>query len=176
MVSWRWYLNNSYIMNVYHIDIRTVEDHVKVQMGIFKYFQAQNIKLIFAIIEMASMMPIKPVPWAGFTWWRHQMETFFAWGEFTDDRWIPRTKVRGIHRSSVNSPHKGQWRGALMFSLICSWINGWVNSRKAGDLRRNGAHCGVTTLKIEDVVVTSYPLAIPYFRDFIHLIIFGSPA
>ena len=26
--------------------------------------------------------------------------------------------VRGIHRSLVNSPHKGQWRGALMFSLI----------------------------------------------------------
>ena len=30
--------------------------------------------------------------------------------------------VRGIHRS----PHKDQWRGALMFSLICVWINGWV--------------------------------------------------
>ena len=27
--------------------------------------------------------------------------------------------VRGIHRSAVNSPHKGQWRGALMFSLTC---------------------------------------------------------
>ena len=36
--------------------------------------------------------------------------------------------VRGIHRSPVNSPHKGQWRGALMFSLICVWINGWVNN------------------------------------------------
>ena len=29
----------------------------------------------------------------------------------------------------VNSPHKGQWGGALMFSLICVWINGWVNNR-----------------------------------------------
>ena len=36
--------------------------------------------------------------------------------------------VRGIHRSPVNSPHKGQWRGALMFSLICVWMNGWVNT------------------------------------------------
>ena len=36
--------------------------------------------------------------------------------------------VRGIHRSPVNSPHKSQWRGALMFSLICVWINGWVNN------------------------------------------------
>ena len=44
--------------------------------------------------------------------------------------------VRGIHRSPVNSPHKGQWRGALIFSLICIWINGWVNNREAGDLRR----------------------------------------
>ena len=35
--------------------------------------------------------------------------------------------VRGIHRSPVNFPHKGQWRGALVFSLICVWINGWVN-------------------------------------------------
>ena len=28
--------------------------------------------------------------------------------------------VRGIHPSTVNSPHKSQWRGALMFSLICA--------------------------------------------------------
>ena len=28
--------------------------------------------------------------------------------------------VREIHRSPVNSPHKGQWRGALMCSLICA--------------------------------------------------------
>ena len=48
--------------------------------------------------------------------------------------------VRGIHRSPVNSPHKGQWRGVLMFSLICVWINGWVNNREAGDLRHYGAH------------------------------------
>ena len=48
--------------------------------------------------------------------------------------------VRGIHRSLVNSPHKCQWRGALIFSLICLWINGWVNNREAGDLRRYRAH------------------------------------
>ena len=43
--------------------------------------------------------------------------------------------VRGIHRSPVNSPHKGQWHGALMFTLICARINGCVNNREAGDLR-----------------------------------------
>ena len=38
--------------------------------------------------------------------------------------------VRGIHQSPVNSTHKGWWRGTLMFSLICAWINGWVNNRE----------------------------------------------
>ena len=54
--------------------------------------------------------------------------------------------VRGIHRSPVNSPHKGQSRGALMFSLICAWIHGWVNNREAGDLRRYRAHCNVIVI------------------------------
>ena len=54
--------------------------------------------------------------------------------------------VRGIHRSPVNSPQKGQWRGALMFSLICAWINDWVNNREAGDLRRHRAHYDVTVM------------------------------
>ena len=71
------------------------------------------------------------------SWWRHQMETFFQ-------RYRP--FVRGIHRSSVNYPHRGQWRGALMFSLICVWINGWVNNRKAGDLRHYCVHCDVTVM------------------------------
>ena len=56
--------------------------------------------------------------------------------------------VRGIHRSPVNSPHKGQWRGALMFSLIYPRINGWVNNREAGDLRRHRAHYDVIVLII----------------------------
>ena len=33
--------------------------------------------------------------------------------------------------------------GALMFSLICVWINDWVNNREAGDLRRHRAHYDV---------------------------------
>ena len=45
-----------------------------------------------------------------------------------------------IHRPPVNSPHKGQWRGALVFFFISAWIKGWVNNlnnREAGDLRRH---------------------------------------
>ena len=55
--------------------------------------------------------------------------------------------VRGIHRSPVNSPHKGQWRGALMFSLISAWINGWINNRETGDLRRHCAHYDVAVIE-----------------------------
>ena len=77
------------------------------------------------------------------TWWRHQMETFPRYWPF----------VRGIHRSPVNSPHKGQWRGALMFSLICAWINGWVNNREAGDLRRYRAHYDVTVMTDDKIIL-----------------------
>ena len=56
--------------------------------------------------------------------------------------------VRGIHRSPVNSPHKGQWCGVLIFSLICVWINGWVNNHEAGDLRRYRAHYDDSGMKI----------------------------
>ena len=51
----------------------------------------------------------------------------------------------------VNSPHKGQWRGALMFSLISAWINSWVNNREAGDLRRNRAHYDVIVMSHDRV-------------------------
>ena len=54
--------------------------------------------------------------------------------------------VRGIYRPPVNSPHKGEWRGALMFSLICARINGWVNNHEAGDLRRHRTHYDVTVM------------------------------
>ena len=48
--------------------------------------------------------------------------------------------------SPVNSPHKDQWRGALMFSFICAGTNGWVNNVEAGDLRRHRAHYDVIVM------------------------------
>ena len=47
----------------------------------------------------------------------------------------------------VTSPHKGQRRGALMFSLIYAWLNGRVNNRKAGDLWRYRVHYDVIVMK-----------------------------
>ena len=60
---------------------------------------------------------------------RHQMETFSA------------LLALCAGNSPVDSPHKGQWRGALMFSL-----NSWVNNRDAGDLRRHRAHYDVIVM------------------------------
>ena len=51
-----------------------------------------------------------------------------------------------IHQSPVNSPHKGQWRGALMFSFIYAWIYSWVNNSEAGDLRRHRVHYDVIVM------------------------------
>ena len=55
--------------------------------------------------------------------------------------------VWGIHRSLVNSSHKGQWHGALILSLICAWTNGSaIDNREAGDLRRHRIHYDVTVM------------------------------
>ena len=72
----------------------------------------------------------------GRPWWHHQMETFSALLAI----------CAGNSPVPVNSPHKGQWRGALMFTLICARINGWVNNREAGDLRRYRAHYDVIVM------------------------------
>ena len=71
-------------------------------------------------------------------WWRHQMEPFSALLAL----------CAGNSPVPVNSPHKGQWRGALMFSLICAWINDWVNNREAGDLRRHRGHYDVNIMSL----------------------------
>ena len=69
------------------------------------------------------------------SWWRHQTEAFS----------VLLALCAGNSRSPVNSPHKGQWRWALLFSLICVWINGWVNNREARGHRAN-----------DDVIVMDY--------------------
>ena len=80
------------------------------------------------------------ITWSS-TWWR-QHDDVIKWKHFV--RYWP--FVRGIHRSPVNSPHIGQWRGALVFSLICACINGWINNHEAGDLRRHRAHYDVNVM------------------------------
>ena len=90
------------------------------------------------------------------TWWRHQMETFSA----------QLALCVGNSSVPVNSPNKGQWRGAFMFPLICVWIKGWVNNREAGDLRRYHGHydvnvmnkiCWMICLKIVNILILVIP-------------------
>ena len=75
--------------------------------------------------------------WSLDTWWRHQMEALSAL----------------LAICAGNSPvtgefptHEGRWRGALMFFLICAWINSWVNNGEACDLKRHRAHYDVTIM------------------------------
>ena len=56
------------------------------------------------------------------------------------------SNVRGIHRGI--SLHKGQWRGALMFPLICVWTNSWATTGDGGDLRRHRTHYDVTVMLV----------------------------
>ena len=110
-------------------------------------------------ISLRSCIIVKTVTYP--CWWYHPSlwagccsELTTSWAPFcmmTSSKWkhFPHywPFVRGIHRSPVSSPHKSQWRGALMYSLICTWINGWVNNREAGDLRRYRAHYDVTGMR-----------------------------
>ena len=70
-------------------------------------------------------------------------------------------------RCPVNSPPKGQWHGTLIFSLIGAWINGWVNNREAGDLRRHRAHYDVIVMHLVIICLTD---DIPYI---IFIIVIG---
>ena len=90
-------------------------------------------------------------PWAPGSWWRHQMEVLSALLSL----------CAGNSPVPVNSPHKGQWRGALMFSLICAWINGWVNNRETGDLRRHRTHCDVILMYKWAKLITGRPILGP---------------
>ena len=76
-----------------------------------------NLSELWFLVDVKYSSGAKPQE----TWWRHQMEKLSA--------------IMAI--CAGNSPsigHKGQWRIALIFSLICAWINSWVNNREAGDL------------------------------------------
>ena len=95
------------------------------------------------------------------------MMTSFKWKHFP--RYWP--FLRGIHWSPVNSPHKDRWRGALMFSLICAWINGWVNNGEAGDLGRHRAHYYVIAMLQDNQIkawagvrCNQWPLLLTWFN------------
>ena len=67
------------------------------------------------------------------SWWRHQMETFSALLALCAGNSL----VTGEFQRPVT-------RGFdVFFWSAPAWINGWVNNREAGDLRRHRAHYDV---------------------------------
>ena len=78
------------------------------------------------------------------SWWRHQMETFSA------------SLVICAGNSSVPSEFPAQRPVTWMFSLICVWINGWIDNHEAGDLRRYRAHYDVTVETLQAIFGVRY--------------------
>ena len=89
-------------------------------------------------------------------WWCHQMETFSA---------LLAICGRSPVNWPVNSPHKGQCRGALMFSLICARLNGWVNNREAGDLGRHCVHYDVTVMECFNTPRVTHLIGTDYIQS-----------
>ena len=71
----------------------------------------------------------------------------------------------GNSPSPVNSPHKGQRRAALTFSLICARRYGWVNNREAGDLRRHRAHYNAIVIAFYRQFIALYQWISPVFTN-----------
>ena len=82
------------------------------------------------------------------------------WNPYVDYSFLPSFIFELPHRSPVNAHHKGQWRGALMTSLICAWIKAWINNRDAGDLRGHRTDY--------DVTVTSFQVLAKYTNHIYH--------
>ena len=104
----------------------------------------------FAIVHMAlhwhcralrKMFQLQVPHKEPLTWWRHQMNTFFALLALYE----------GNPPVTSGFPRRCQWRGSLIF-FVCTWTNGWANNRDAGDFRRHRAH--------HDVTVKSYKEAL----------------
>ena len=70
-------------------------------------------------------------------WWTHKNDLSGPYDDVI--KWKHSLRywlfVRGIDQSPLDSPQKGQWRGALMFSSISASTNSWANNGDAGDLR-----------------------------------------
>ena len=101
-----------------------------------------SITKLFSVVTITAIVAtdlIRTTCWKeGLTWWRHQMETFSAL----------------LAICAGNSPVTGEFPArrpvtrSFMFSLICAWIDGWVNNCVAGDLRRHRPYYDIIVIKI----------------------------
>ena len=109
--------------------------------------------------------------WRGFVMKHIAHDDVIKWKHFA--RYRP--FVRGIHWSPVDSPHKGQWSGALKVSLICT-VNKRLSKQSWGwwfetPSRWLWHHCNETIAGALGEVV-----GIPDIPNYIHRNLFYSPA
>ena len=125
----------------------------------FQTFSFRKIELEYGVCNMTTtLFRLRCVSW----WMAHQVRgnrhghgDVIKWkhfprycplcGEFTGHRWIPLTKVSNTEL----------W----CFLWSAPWINGWVNNREAGDLRRHRVHYDAI-LMIRGYLLNSLGLAL----------------
>ena len=125
-----------------------------------------------------SLGQTRPMPYLMMTWlltssgvalYNYLHDNVIIWKHFPRNRPF----VQGIHRSPVNSPHKGQWRGALMFSFTCAWAYSWVNNEDAGYLRRHCSHYDAivmyTFLSFMGLLLMTYIFSLLKIVNTVHL-------
>ena len=141
-----WYLHNhTWVIIDIWISIRKYNKNNLKTLKKIEFCETSAIMLgwyLFYVIGQARQPLISWYPAMQISFYNSFYDDVIKWKHFP--RYWP--FVRRIHRSRVNSPLKGQWRGALMFSLISFWIKVWVNNGEAGDLRRYRAHYDDTVM------------------------------
>ena len=134
------HMQNKPLRRVYNLRLQFIHTFIlMLRAGLYIYIYVTTQPVPYITLSPAwSQCTNEFSLWIKLAWWRHQMGPFSALLAL----------CAGNSPVPVKSPLNGQWRGALMFPLICVWINGWVNNREAGDLRRHRAHYGVIVMQI----------------------------
>ena len=129
---WGWWFETNLPPLWHHSNVTTTECHmVELVPSKWHTFFFNFTGKTGEIRAIPSWFLTHGSSWSCLTWWHHQMETF---------------SVLLVLCVGNSGQIKCQQPGALMFSLICAWVNAWVNNREAGDLRCRRAHYDITVM------------------------------
>ena len=93
-------------------------------------------------------------------------EHVMVWKHFSHYR----PMVSEIHRWPINSPHKGQWYGVMMFSSLLAWTTCW---KKQFRCRWSANHCTrMTSLRYGKILTIKYihGFAVKMISECIHIL------
>ena len=117
------------ILHIYHKPIYLLHFYLRN----FRFTERQQQHWKFVVIATYCCVPTRNI---GIIWRRHQMETFSELLDLCAGNWL----VTG------EFPSQRPVTRSFDVSLICAWINDWVNNRDTGDLRRHRAHYYVNVM------------------------------